>query len=84
MRDIMHDAVAEARELVSGVVGDLRQENRLTDDEVLQRYEAQHRGKPWAMVQFAQSQAAAGRDVLEEALRYEQQMEELMRKRGGQ
>ena len=51
MRDIMHDAVAEARELVSGVVGDLRQENRLTDDEVLQRYEAQHRGKPWAMVQ---------------------------------
>lgn len=84
MRDIMHDAVAGARELVGDVVADLRQENRLTDDEVLRRYEQQHRGKPWAMVQFAQVQAAPGRDPLEEALRYEREMEELMRKRGGQ
>lgn len=82
MRELMHDAVAEARELVGGVMGDLRRENRLTDDELLRRYEQQHRGQPWAMVRFAQQQAPGG-DVLEQALRYEQQMEELMKKRTG-
>ena len=80
MREMVHEALAGAREMVGEVVGDLRAEARLTDDEVLARYVGQHQGKPWAMLEFAQ--AAGGGDVLEEALRYEKEMEKLLGRRG--
>jgi len=73
---MVHEAIAGARDFLGEVVGDLRGEARLTDDELLARYEQQHRGQPWAIVQFAGTQAQGG-DVLGEALRYEAQMEKL-------
>lgn len=80
MRDIVHSALADARQMVGQVVGDLRGEAKLTDDEVLARYETQHRGKPWAVMEFAGQQAGGG-DVLKEALRYEREMERLLQQR---
>jgi len=79
MRELVHSALAGAREMVGDVVHDLRGEARLTDDELLARYEAQHRGKPFEMIRFAAGQAG-GVDVLEEALRYEREMERMMAK----
>lgn len=81
MREIVHDAMADARQMIGEVVGDLRQEARLTDDELLARYE-QQRGDPWKIVQFAQQKVGqGGGDVLNEALRYEREMERLRAKR---
>ena len=81
MRGLVHEALAGARELVGEVVGDLREEARLSDDELLARYVAEHRGRPWAMVQLAQ--AAGAGDALEEALRYEREMERMLAATGG-
>ena len=81
MREMVHEALAGAREMVGEVVGDLRAEARLTDDEVLARYVGQHQGKPWAMLEFAQ--AAGGGDPVVEALRYEKEMEKLLGKAAG-
>ena len=96
MREMVHEALAGAREMVGEVVGDLRAEARLTDDELLARYVDQHQGRPWAMLDFAQGAVSTvstdgstdkrmGRrgDVLDEALRYEREMEGMLRKRGG-
>jgi len=80
MRGIVHDAMAGAREMIGQVVGDLRQEAQLSDDEVLARYE-QQRGNPFAIMQFAQQKVGQGGDVLGEALRYEGEMERLWAKR---
>ena len=82
MRTLVHGAMAEARDIMGQVVDDLRQGAELSDDEVLARYETQHRGKPLAMLEFAQSRAPA--DPLNEALRYEQEMEKLRARKIGQ
>jgi len=91
MRGMVHEALAEARAVVQAMVEDLRREGQLTDDEVLARYEREHRGRPWAMVQFAGrstastrggSGQAGGGDVIGEALRYEAEMERLMKQQG--
>lgn len=81
MRQVMHDAVAEAREMMGSVVDDLRSENVLTEDELLTRYEQQHQGRPFAILDFAGQKG--GGDAMTEALRYEKQMEQLRTKRGG-
>ncbi len=81
-RELMHDAVAEAREVVGSVVRDLRSENTFSNDELLTRYEQQHRGRPFALLDFAAGQAGGG-DAMTEALRYEQQMEQLLTQQGG-
>jgi hypothetical protein len=82
MREMVHEAIAGARDFLGEVVGDLRGEARLSDDELLARYEGQHRGQPWKMLEFAGetlgvSENPKGRDVLGEALRYEAEMEKL-------
>ncbi len=79
MRTMVHDALVGARELVADVVGDLRDQAELSEDELLGRYEQQHRGDPFAIVEFAR-QSGAG-DALQEGLRYEAEMETLMKKR---
>jgi len=76
----MHDAVAEAREMVGSVVGELRAENTFSDDELLTRYEQQHQGRPFAILDFTAGQAGGG-DAMAEGLRYEQQMEQLLKQR---
>lgn len=79
MRQLVHDALADAREMVGDVVRDLRQDAQLSDDEVLARYET-HRGDPWALMGFVKAQTGlTGEAALGEALRYEREMERLWR-----
>ena len=54
-----------------------------TDEELVRRYERFHRGQPTALVEFARRLAPPGADLLDEALRYEAEMERLLQKRGG-
>ena len=79
MRTMVHDALVGARELIRDVVGDLRAEAELSEDELLGRYEQQHRGDPFAIVEFARQEGAV--NAIEEGLRYEAEMEKLLRKR---
>ena len=72
--------MADTRSFLSDVVGDLRDENRLSDDEVLAQYSAM-RGNVPQLIAFAQERAPAGEDPLQEALRYESEMEALLRQR---
>jgi hypothetical protein len=83
MRDLIHNAVADAREMVGGLVQDLRGENRLSDDEVLARYSV-HRDDPVAKLHFVQQQTGLqGQALLDEGLKYEQEMEKLWGQRMG-
>lgn len=81
MRQTIHEALAGARDMVGKVVESAAGEQQLGDDEVLARYVSQHRGQPWAIVNFAQREAGGG---LAEALQYEGEMERMLRERGGQ
>jgi len=84
LRELLHGALADAREFVGEVVGDLRQEAVLTDDEVLARYEGQ-RGDPVAVLQFVQgSTGLQGRAAVDEALKYEREMEKMWAGRVGE
>ena len=81
MRALVHDAVADAREMVGDLVRDLRESNTFTEDEQLRRYERLHKGRPLATLQFAEQAVGPGPHVLDEALRYEARMEEAWAKR---
>ena len=80
MRELLHETLADTRSFVGDLVGTLRADRRLTDDEVLAQYST-IRGNVPALIQFAERQVAAGDDPLQEALRYEKEMEALIRKR---
>jgi len=82
MRDILHGAVAEAREVVNGVVEDFGDSNAITDDEALAQY-AKIWDKPQELIAFAMQYAAPGSDPMTEALRYEEEMYPLFKQRGG-
>jgi len=81
MRRLIFDAVAETREVVDDLVHDLQEENRLSDSEVLRRY-VEMRGDPQALVQYAAQYVGPERAV-QEARRYAEEMEKLLRKQGG-
>ena len=97
MRETIHGALAGARDIVGKVVRGAVEDQRLGDDEVLARYVGAHRGDPWAIMNFAQRGTAhstgpssgsgrgsgQGGDVLAEALRYEREMEGMLRERMG-
>jgi hypothetical protein len=77
MKDLVHDALAEARDLVGEVVAEGRQDNALTDDQVLAQYETM-RGDPWQVIRFTEEKTGLrGREAVREAARYEQEMERL-------
>ncbi len=81
IRQMVHDALADARETVAEVVQDMRQDNQLTDDELLGRYETQ-RGNPMRVLRFVQQETGLSGDaLLDEAVTYEREMEGLWRRR---
>lgn len=82
MREMVHEAIAGAREFLGDVVQDLRGEARLSDDEALTVYET-HRGNPFAILEFTQQRAPSGVDPLGAALEYEAAMESLLSKSRG-
>jgi len=78
------------RETIEGARDELRKFDEtalapqdLSEEEVLRRYVNHHRGRPGAMVTFARRQAPPGADPLAEAVRYEEKMEKLLRRRHG-
>ena len=83
LREVMHNALADARDVVGDVVQQAAAGAQLTDDELLARYE-QHRQDPVAKVEFTRQRTGLQGDALiEEALRYEAEMEKLWSDRGG-
>lgn len=82
MRDVIAKAYAGAQGMVGNVVQKMQAGNVLTPDELKQRYVAEHRGKPEALLRFAISQAPKGANPMQAAHEYEQQMEQLLK--GGQ
>lgn len=82
MRTIAHDALVGAREVLGDLVRMVGRDNRLSDDELAARYMALHRGRPAAIAQFAAQNAPKGANPVEQAHRYEKQMEALLKARG--
>jgi hypothetical protein len=80
MREIMQGAMNGARDMLTDVVGDWRQE-RMTDQEVVQRYEREHANNPFAVLEFARQSLGAptttSPEVVQRALEYEMEMERL-------
>ena len=84
VKNLVHDAVVDARDLLRETVGEMR-EGRLSDQAVLARYE-QHRGNPQAIAQFTAQHLgpdATPSEILSEAARYEAAMESLMKQQKG-
>lgn len=82
MRRLMADAMMGSRDMLRDVVTDLSNENVLTEDEQLAQYEAM-RGNPLALMQFTAQRVPPGGDVLAEAQKYEEAMEDLWTKKAG-
>lgn len=83
MRGLIHEATAQAREMLDGVVGEIGKENkRLSDDEAVARYMAQHRGDARAIAAFA-ARFGKGETPLHAAYRYEKAMEGKLKERRG-
>lgn len=85
MRNTIHNALANAREIASKTAGQIRQGNTLSDDEMLHRYVAIHRGNPLGMATFVmgnRDRFPDGTDPMNAMRQYEQSMEDLMKARG--
>lgn len=84
MKGIAGDAAIEALDILRDVAGKMRTEE-LGDGVVLARY-AQHRGNPQRILAFTAQHLgpeAAPQQVMQEAQRYEEEMETLLRKKRG-
>jgi hypothetical protein len=77
VRQMVHDAMADARGILRDVVNDVRADSQLSDDEVLAQYE-RVRGDPLGVLEFTAMQTGLGGPaLLSEATRYEGEMERL-------
>ena len=84
MRELIHKAIIGSRDVLDGVMGDFSKGNTLTDDELLSRYTALHRGNPRAMAKFVTTNAPPGTDPMKAWRQYESTMEEKLKSRGQQ
>lgn len=82
MRQLVTEAFSQAQGLVDRAIDETMAENRPGEKDLAQRYVALHRGNPLAMAQFVAQSAPRGKNPLTEMRRYEQRMEELVRKYG--
>lgn len=81
MKSIMKNAVQGARDVLRNVVNDIQ---GLDDDFIVTRYVKEHKGQPNKMIEFARQSMPEGADVFEQAVRYEDEMENLLKNaRGG-
>ena len=83
MRVTLRQAVEGARDEMMAFARDVAQDRRMTNEEMLRRYIADHRGNVRALIGFARQNAPPDADPILEAVRYEQKMERLMKARGG-
>jgi len=82
---MIHNALASARDVANKVTANIRDGNVLTDDELLTRYVAMHRGNPLGTAQFVmgnRERMPEGQDMLGAMRSYEKRMEELLKARG--
>ena len=86
MRNTIHNALANARDIIGKATSNISEGNKLSEDEMLQRYMLMHRGNPVATAQFI----AGNRDRIPDGVNpltawrnYESKMEDLLRSRGG-
>ena len=82
MRQMMRQAVEGVRDTMGEVAGAFRG-GGLTDSEIVTRYLNEHRGNIPALLEFARQNAPEGGNVMQEALRYEREMERRIEARGG-
>jgi len=77
MRQQIHRAIEQASGTLARITNKLRRDGALTDQEVMARYMAEHRGNPQAIVRFA-AQSAPGKDPFLAGVEYERRMERLL------
>lgn len=82
MRQMLREAIEGARDTLLETRRDLSRGGTLSDEELVKRYVQQHRGRPDEILGFT-ARHAQGDDVLQEAVAYEQQMEQMLREQGG-
>lgn len=85
MRNTIHNALANAREIIGKTTANIQQGNTLSEDEQLQRYVLMHRGNPLGTAQFISQNMARipdGTNPLTAWRNYESKMEELLKARG--
>lgn len=83
MRTFVREAIEGARDEMLQFTREVGADRMLSDEEVLRRYVTQHRGNVQALIDFARRNAPPDANPITEAVRYEQQMERLIRARGG-
>lgn len=78
------------REVIEGARDGLMQFRRervgdrtMSEEEMLRRYVRKHQGNVQELIEFARRRAPPDANPLTEAVRYEQEMERLIRARGG-
>lgn len=84
MRDTIHKALIGARDVIDGAMTEMSKGNVLSEDEMLHRYTALHRGNARAMATFVKSNAPPGTDMMKAWRSYESTMEQKLAERGGQ
>lgn len=83
MRGLIRGAIEGARDQMLDLTKDVLADRSLSEEELVRRYVAQHRGNPDALIAFARRNAPPGSNPISEAVRYEQAMERLIKARGG-
>lgn len=83
MTDIVRGAIEGARDQMLSLAREVGGDRGMTQEAMLRRYVGQHRGNSGAMIDFARRMAPGSANPIEEAVRYEQQMERLLKERGG-
>lgn len=83
MRTLVRGAIEGARDALVQFTKDALQDRDLTQEEVVRRYVTEHRNQPDALIEFARQNAPQQANPITEAVRYEQEMERLLRARGG-
>lgn len=81
MRQQIREVIEATKSAIQGWHEDATEPGELTDDELLERYLNFHKGRASALIDFAGREGPQGRDVIAQAARYEQRMEELLRRK---
>ena len=79
MREEMAGAIRSAKQAMYGAINSLHS-TEMTDQEAMQRYLEEHRGRPEAIIAFAREMAPG--NIVEKAVEYEREMEAMLRRNG--
>lgn len=83
MRRMIRQVIEGARDEMLRFRRDMVEDRGMSEEELVQRYVTQHRGNVQALIEFARQSGPPEGNPLVEAVRYEQQLERLIKTRGG-